>query len=422
MEYSRQFFKNGLTTLTVPMPQTEAVMMIAMVKVGSRNEKLAEQGLAHFIEHMAFKGGRIFKNAHQLSAAIDGVGGEINAFTTEEVTAYHIKIAREHLRLGLDVLSDLVIHPRFPAPELEREKGVIVEEINMYEDMPRYKAALEIGPLIYPNHPLGRSTAGTRQTITAFKRQNFLNFHRRFYTGTNITLILAGAVEVSDIEEVRKRFSSMPAGVPSKVTKPKEEQKKPAKVVVRRQSEQTHLVIGLRALKISDPRRHAYKVLTTALGGNMSSRLFFSIREKQGLGYYINANTQGFMDTGYLAISAGVDNRRFFQAVKSIIVELRDLKENKISPAELEKAKQYVIGKIKLGLEDSEEVAGFFASQQVLEGQIMTPQEMIEGVKRASVEDILLLSREIFQAKNLNLSVVGPVEDSPSISEILSEL
>lgn len=422
MKHHKHTLPNNLTILTVPMPHTEATMAMAMVHAGSRNEDLDEKGLAHFTEHMAFKGGKLFKKPKDVAISVDGIGGDFNAFTAEEVTAYYIRAAKEHIQLSLDVLADLVIHPRFPTDELEKEKGVIVEEINMYEDMPKYKAEIELGSLIYKDHPLGWNIAGEKKTVTAFNRQIFTRFHQKMYVGHNITVILAGAVNDQAVKEVEKRFKVLPAGRPESHQAPIEDQVKPAIHLVNKTSEQTHLAMGIRALGITDPRRYIYKVMSIILGGNMSSRLFLNIRERQGLSYYISASTQAFTDTGYLEVNAGVDNKRVLVAIKSIMHELALMRDKQVTKEELDRAKEFMIGRIKLSLEDSEQIARLLVSQQVLENTIQTPEEIITGIKAVTVNQIQKLMQEIFQAKNINLSLVGPNLEESRLQKILNEL
>lgn len=401
------------------MPQTEAIMAMAMVHVGSRNEDKIEKGLAHFTEHMAFKGGKKFKKPKDVAVAVDGVGGDFNAFTAEEITAYYIRAAKEQIKLSLDVLADLVIHPRFPTVELEKEKGVIVEEINMYEDMPRYKAEIELGSLIYKDHPLGWNTAGEKKTVTAFNRQTFTRFHQKMYVGKNIAVILAGSINDQAVKEVEKRFKILPTGEAESHRAPKEAQTKPEIYLNTRASEQTHLALGLRALSIADPRRYIYKLMSIILGGNMSSRLFLNIRERQGLSYYISALTQAYTDTGYLEINAGIDNKRVLLAVKSIIHELAKLRDKPVTKEELERAKEFMIGRIKLSLEDTEQIAKLFVSQQILEDAIQTPDQIIAGIRSVTAHQIQKLTQELFQAKNLNLSIVGPKIAEDDLEKIL---
>jgi len=422
MNYQKYTLPNKTTILTVPMPHTEATMAMAMVHAGSRNEDPVEKGLAHFTEHMAFKGGKLFKKPKDVAIAVDGIGGDFNAFTAEEVTAYYIRAAKEHIKLSLDVLADLVIHPRFPSDELEKEKGVIVEEINMYEDMPRYKAEIKLGSLIYKNHPLGWNTAGEKQTVTAFDRQTLSRFHEKMYVGHNITVILAGAVNDQAVKEVEKRFKVLPTGQAESHQAPIEDQTKPAVHLTNKTSEQTHLAMGIRALNITDPRRYIYKVMSIILGGNMSSRLFLNIRERQGLSYYISASTQAFTDTGYLEVNAGVDNKRVLVAIESIMHELVKIRDKQVTKEELDRAKEFMIGRIKLSLEDSEQIARLLVSQHILENTIQTPEQMIAGIKAVTVNQIQKLTQEVFQAKNVNLSLVGPEQNRDKVLAILSAI
>lgn len=393
---------------------------MAMVKSGSRNENPTEQGLAHFTEHMAFKGARHFKNTHDLSSAVDSVGADFNAYTAEEITGYYIKVAKEHIGLGLDVLTDLAIYPKFPSKEIEKEKGVIVEEINMYEDMPRSKAQLELGPILYPHHPLGWSIAGTKKTVNSLARQNFLNYHQQMYAGKNMTVILSGSFADADVSRVEREFKVIKAGQRSQVSPPITAQKMPQVKLITRSSEQTHVAMGIKALNLSDPRHFAYKVLSTILGGNMSSRLFINLRDRQGLCYYIHSSTQSYTDCGHLEIDAGFDNKRVEQAISSIGRELVAMRDLAISDRELTKGKDYLIGRIKLSLEDSEEVAEYFISQQVLEEKILTPEQAIEEIKSVTIKQVKEIAGEIFQPQNFNLSLVGPFKDKIKIIDILS--
>lgn len=396
--------------------------MLAMVKSGSRNETKTEKGLAHFCEHMVFKGGKKFKNAQSIASAIDNVGGELNAYTSEEITAYYVKVAKEFIETGLDVLEDLVIYPQFQEAEIEKEKGVIIEEINMYEDMPKSKAQMELAAIIYPHHPLGWPIAGEKKTILGINRDNFKQYHHKMYCGENLVVILAGAVKEQDWQKVEKRFSGVPLGQIATTEKPLENQIKPKPKITNKKSEQTHLAFGFRSIPLADPNRFAHKILAVILGGSMSSRLFVNLREKQGLCYYIQANTETFTDSGYFNIAAGVDNSRALIAIKSIIEEVAKISHREITDQELKKAKELMIGRMKLNLEDSEQIAEYFITQEVLENQIQTPIQVAEQIRSVSKKQIKKLAEKIFQAKQVNLSWVGPKQDEEKILDLLQNL
>lgn len=403
----------------VPLTSTEAVTTIVLMGVGSRYESNAQQGLAHFTEHMVFKGGRKFLTAQAVAQALDAVGGEFNAFTSEEFTGFYTKTDKQHLELGLDVLSDMVLHASFPAEELEKEKGVISEEINMYEDMPMRIVHHVLAHLVFGDTPVGRPILGTKESTGAFTRDDFVAYRQQFYNGSKCTIVIAGAINPTEGESlVSHFFDQLPAGnayMPAAAVF-----QGPTRVALdMRKSEQTHIALAIQALKLNDPRRYALRTLATILGGNMSSRLFVSVREEQGLCYYVRAHTDSMVDTGTIVISAGVDNNRLPLAISAIVNELQKLKNEPITEAELQRAKQYQHGRLLLGLEDSEDVAEYYGLQHVLEGRIESIDELEQGIKSVTVEQVLDLARQLFVSQNLRLAVSGPHENADSLDQLL---
>lgn len=413
--------KNGISLVVVPLSHTEAVTVTVLFGVGSRYESDAQRGLAHFTEHMVFKGGKAFPTPESISQAMDAVGGEFNAFTSQEYTGFYTKTASRHMRLGVELLADMLLHARIPENELEKEKGVIVEEINMYEDMPMRKVDLVLADLAFGDTPLGRPIAGTKKTVTAFTRQDFLRYREQFYMGTQCTIAIAGAASPEEAESLVERFfGAMPEGEPfypaPGALRPADQRVR----IERRDSEQTHLMLATSGYPLKHPRRYAYRVLGTILGGNMSSRLFVSVREKQGLCYYVRTHPDIYADCGLMVSSAGVDNARLPQVVAAIMAELRMIRAQPVSEDELERAKQYLLGRTMLYLEDSEQVAEFYGMQDLMEKEIEGLDEIEKGILAVSAEDVLAVARELLSEESLRLAVIGPHDDSQALEKLLT--
>lgn len=413
---------NGISLVMVPLDNLAAVTTVVLMGVGSRFESDAQQGLAHFVEHMVFKGARKYQSVQAVAQALDAVGGEFNAFTSQEFTGFYTKTAGEYLELGVDVLSDMVLHATFPETELSKEKGVIVEEINMYEDMPMRKVDQVLSNLVYGDTPLGRPIIGTKNTVMNFRREDFLSYRDQFYKGSQCTIVLAGALNPDEaLKLVERYFGDLPAGEPYR---PQPASIAPKNIGERvlleeKASEQTHLMLASPGYAIGNPSRHAYRVLATILGGNMSSRLFVSVREEQGLCYYVRANPDIYTDTGLLVVSAGVDNNRLNQAVQAIVKELSRLVQEKVGEEELRRAKQFLLGKTMLAMEDSEQVAEFYGMQDLLEKKIETLDNLEEKIKLVTAEEVQAIARELFQSMQLRLAVIGPHKDAQALDKLL---
>jgi len=412
---------NGISVVLIPLPGTAAVTSIVLMGVGSRYEADNQRGLAHFTEHMVFKGGRKFTTAQQIAQTLDAVGGEFNAFTAQEFTGFYTKTASNHLELGLDVLSDMVLHATIPEVELEKEKGVIIEEINMYEDMPMRKVDQVLSELVFGDTPLGRPIIGTKDSVTAFTRQDFAEYREKFYKGQQCTIVIAGAIQPEEtLSLVERYFAEMPAGEPYQPEKGVFQEKGERVIIEEKKSEQAHLMLAVKGYPLGHEKRYPYRVLATILGGNMSSRLFTSVREQQGLCYYVRATPDTYVDTGLLVASAGVDNYRLNLAVTAIIQEFQKLRDETVSAQELERAKQFLVGKMLLSLEDSEQVAEFYGMQQLLEGEIESTENMEKKTLAVTAEEIQEVAKELFVAENLRLAVIGPHTDKEGLDRLLT--
>ncbi len=415
-----RILSNGISVVSVPLPNTEAVTLMVFMGVGSRFERDDQQGLAHFTEHMVFKGGVRYKSTREISEALDAVGGEFNAYTSHEYTVFYTKTGAPYLTLGLDVISDMLLNATFPPAELEKEKGVIVEEINMYEDMPMRKVDQLLGELLFGDTGMGRPIIGTKESVTAFTDKDFHAYLKEKFVGSQCTIVVAGAVGGDEVaQQIESYFGNMPKGesykpAPAVMLTPESKVK-----IEHKTSEQSHLMLSLEAFPNTDPRRMALRVLATILGGNMSSRLFAHVREEQGLCYYVRAMTDTYVDAGFLVASAGVDNTRLTQAVKAIMDQLRLIKKEGITEAELTRAKQYLTGKTLLAMEDSESVAEYYAAQDRLEGKRETPAEVLKQLDDVTMADVRNVTNDLFVDETLRLAIIGPQEGKQQELEAL---
>jgi len=417
--YEKITLNNGLRLLTSEMPHTRSVSVVFFLGVGSRYETDAVAGVSHFIEHLCFKGTEKRRTAKEISEAVESVGGILNGGTDKELTTYWCRVTSEHFPLALDVLIDLLRGSRFAAEDIDRERQVIIEEINMSLDSPRQRVAMLIDETLWPGQALGRDIAGSRETITAITRQQILDFFSNAYLPNNTIISIAGDIDQKKIQDtVSKSLSgwksdNIPSGFPNKF-----KQQAPSLKIEFRETEQVQLCLAVPGFSYFDPDRFAVDLLSTILGEGMSSRLFTEIREQQGLAYDIHSFADHFSDSGAVIVYAGVDSSRVEAAVKAIIDQLSKIKED-ISDAELKKAKEMAKGRLLLSLESSRNVAAWLGAQELLTKRILTPDEVIALVEAVTVEDLKRVARALFHGEKLNLAVVGPVKKEESLSELL---
>ena len=421
MNYKKTNLPNGLRIITVPMKETQTATVFIMVGVGSRYEKDKEAGLSHFIEHMFFKGTEKRPTALSISEELDSVGGEYNAYTSKDSTGYYVKVDARHLELALDVVSDMYLHSKIDAVEIEKEKGTIIQELNMYEDTPVRNAGDVFEELIYSGNSLGREIIGDKKTIQDFQRKDFLNYITRFYTAGDTVICVAGKFNEKKIKtQIQKYFSKMPKGKKPSFEVFKEKQKKPELKIKFKKTDQTHLVLGVRSYDENHRDRFALSLLSVILGGNMSSRLFIEVREKRGLAYYVRSGVEAFKDCGYFSTSAGVEHKNIEKAIEIILEEYKKISENLVSERELQKAKDFIKGKSSMGLEASDEVAMFFIGQELRKKKIMKIEEIFAHIDKVKTSDVLRVARDIFQNKKLNLAIIGPHNNNAKIKKILA--
>lgn len=407
MQTERTTLENGSTLLLTPMADASSVTLLCAVPVGSRHETPAEAGLAHFFEHMAFKGGKKYRNARAVFEALDQYGAQSNAFTDTEVTAYYVKIAPKHLDVAIDVLADMLTEARFPQAEMEKEKGVVIEEHKMYWDMPDARADMQFGPLLFGRAAVGRPVIGEPATIKRFTGDDLRRW-RRHYGASRFMISAAGNLP----HGLAKRLTSAFAGLPKTAVLPTDPVSPwtdgPKWLTDERPGEQTQLVMGWPGIANRDDRRWAMRLLRTILGGYASSRLFTEVRERRGLCYTIRAVDQGYADTGILGITAGLDANRLTEAFSAIWGEVEKMASKPVPPAELDRAREYLKGSAAIGLEGTYSVAWWRADQWLSEGELYDLPHLYRHLDAVSAADIQKLAKELMVTAHLGVVLVGP--------------
>lgn len=422
MNFKRTVLPNGLRLLTIPMPSLESATVMVMVGAGSRYETKKNNGISHFLEHMAFKGTQKRPSALAISTLIDGIGGEFNAFTGKEVTGFYIKSSVSHVELTLDVLSDMLMHSKLDQKEIDKERGVILEEINMYEDMPMRKIGDIYENLLYGNTPMGWDIAGEKENIKKIQRKDFIDYMNNLYSASNITVAVAGGIKDAKIKDlVEKYFGSMKSFDTLRYEKVVEDQKKPAVLLKHKKTEQVHVAIGVRTVSVNSSQRYPLSVLAAILGGGMSSRLFHQVRERRGLAYYVRTSTEHHQDCGTIFSTAGLDPKRAKDAISVIVEEYAKIKDKKlgISRGELKKAKEFLKGHLVLDMEDSRSVAGFYAQQEILEKKIESISQVLDQIDRVNSVQAEETAWKYLAGSTLNLAVIGDFKDKSEFESLL---
>jgi predicted Zn-dependent peptidase len=411
--YKKTQLKNGLRVITVPVKNSKSVTVLILVGTGSKYETKDINGISHFLEHMFFKGTKKRPDTLNISETLDQIGGEYNAFTSKEVTGFWAKVDKKHTDIALDWISDMFLNSKFEEEEIQREKGVIVEELNMYLDTPMAYVSELFEDLLYKDQPAGWRIVGERENIMSFDRQKIVDYFKSHYSDKNTVICVAGDVPVRQIQEkVSKYFGKLEKrDLPSKEPVA-EKQSEPEVLIHNKKTDQTHFCLGVRAYNMFDPRRYALNLMSIILGGNMSSRLFISVRERNGLAYYVHTSFEDTTDAGYLVTQAGIKNDSLEKAVSLILKEYKNLKDKKITPKELKKAKDFLRGKMALSLDATDAQASFYAMQEVMGQKILTPEQKLKIVDKVTVNDIKKIAGDIFLTEKLNLAVIGPIEEN----------
>lgn len=421
LEIHKDKLENGLRVISAPLKNTKAVSLLVLVGTGSRYEEKANNGIAHFLEHMFFKGTNKRPTTLDIARELDSVGASYNAFTGEEYTGFFIRAESSHFDLALDILSDMLFNSKFEEIEITKEKGVILEEINMIKDLPQAYVEYVAKELLWGDEPLGRMITGLPETVSKFNRETFTSFYENFYQPQKMIVAVAGNISDNILTKIEKAFVFKDhQDIPS-YEKANDEQTKPALKIEFKKTDQAHFILGFRALKFSDPRREILKVLNNVMGGAMSSRLFTEVREKRGLCYYISSDFEEYRDTGFWAASAGVDIKRIDEALKVILEEFSKIKSREILAEELKRAKENLKGRMYLGLEESLNVAQSLAEEEMFLGKIKDPDEIAKEIDKVSQEEIQNLAHDIMKPEKLNLAMVGPFEEKERFEKILDK-
>jgi predicted Zn-dependent peptidase len=418
--YQLERLDNGLRILTAPMESAQSVTCAIMLAAGSRYETPETNGIAHFAEHMFFKGTERRPTARDISKEIDAIGGEFNAFTGKEYTGYYVKCAAESRDVALDVLVDMLRHSKFDPDEIEREKGVIVEEMNMYYDTPRDFIGGVYEELLYDDQPLGWDIIGRKETVRGATRDTFTSYVDHWYTPSRMVIGVGGKIGDGLHERVRELLGDM---AEAKTGEPEPVRLSPngdARVMLHtKTSDQAHICLGVHSYPLEHPDRYVLQVLATILGGGMSSRLFTEVRERRGLAYYVYGLNHSYTDAGSLYAQAGVDINRIDDAVKTVAAELSKIAEEEVPQDELEKAKSFAKGRFVLQLETSQGLIMFGLRREVLETRTPDPEEILAELDKVTAENVTRVAQDVIKQRGLNLAVIGPFDDAARFEQLL---
>jgi predicted Zn-dependent peptidase len=418
--FERRTLGNGLRVLTAPLDHAQSVACFVMLAAGSRYEHAENRGIAHFAEHMFFKGTERRPTSRDLTTIVDGIGGEFNAFTSKEYTGYYVRCAADDRDTALDVLLDMLRHSKFDPEEIEREKGVILEEMNMYVDTPRDHIGTVYETLMFGDNPLGWETLGTKETIRSATRDTFVDYVHEWYTPERMVVGVSGKVGEGlepMLEELLGDMSPNGDRRPSPAEPPRGAG--PHVSVYEKQADQAHLILGVPSYPVDHPDRYALQLLSTVLGGGMSSRLFVEVRERRGLAYYVHGLNHSYTDAGTLYAQAGVDLNRIDEAIETIVAELRRIVTDPVPADELEKARSFAKGRFVLGLESPHATIMFGLRRELLEGAAVEPEEVLAGLDAVTVDDVQRVAADIL-GKDLRLALIGPFEDAERFERLVA--
>ncbi len=418
--YELHKYDSGLRLISIPMEGTRTVTVLVLTGTGSKYETRDINGISHFLEHMMFKGTVKRPGNLDISRELDTIGAEYNAFTTKEWTGYYAKASSEKQDLIIDVISDIFLNSKLDERDITMEKGVIIEEINMYKDSPgRYVGDL-FEQLLYGDQPAGWDIAGDKETVSKLEKKDFVNYFNTHYIAKNTIVAVAGDIKPDEIKQkVAKYFENIRDGEQVKKLPVVEDQTEPKTLVHWKETDQSHFNLGFRSYNMFDEKKYALNLLSMILGGGMSSRLFQEVRVKRGLAYYVSTDTENYTDSGIFLIRAGVDTKRTTDAIEVVLEELRKVMKDGVTERELQEAKDHINGSIALFLEHSDNVASFYAHPILFENKVLTLEEKLDKINKVTLEDIKQVVSEVFDNKKLNLALIGPFKDPEPFKKIL---
>ncbi len=420
--YDLHTYPNGLRLITVPMESTKTVTVLVLVKTGSRYETREINGISHFLEHMMFKGTIKRPGSLDISQELDSIGADYNAFTSKEYTGYYVKCAADKIDIAMDVISDIFQNSKFEEKEMDKERGPIKEEINMYMDHPPRRVAEIFETLLYGNQPLGWDIGGDKNNIDKMRHVDLLKYFNDHYFAKNTVIIIAGNINPNEAKDkLEKYFNNVREGERAEPPVFKGDQSEPRLVVEYKKSDQTHINLGFLGYSRFHPKYEALELLAIILGGGMSSRLFVEIRENRGLAYRIRSGTTAYNETGNFITYAGLNNVNLIEGIKVILAEHKKLTFEQVTEKEIARVKDQIRGSFVIGLEQSDDQASFYGEQELLENKIETPEERLTKITAVTRKDIFEVAKDIFKPEKLNLAIIGPLEgDNKEIKDILN--
>ncbi len=409
--YKKTKLDNGVSIITHRMPGMQSAALGIWIKTGGRYEDYSNKGISHYLEHMLFKGTRHY-SCNQIKECIEGVGGSLNGFTSEEFTCYLVKLPARHLEAALDILSDMVINPSLDESEFTKEKTVILEEIKMYKDQPQSYVQDLLDGLLWPGHPLGEPIIGSEESVGRLGRDDVAVYQKKHYAPRNIVVSASGIVSHDWLtRHVKSRFSHLKDKNLNSFLQVNEQQDKPQLKVLAKDTEQSHLALGFHGFKRDHPMRYALGLLNIILGGNMSSRLFNEVREKRGLAYEIGSQARRFADTGAFMVHAGMDNQKCGNAVSLILKELYKTRSTLVTLDELRRAKEFYLGQLELMMEDTLDQMLWIGESTAALDKVYTLNEIIKGVRKSTRQDLKIVAGDIFKKEKLNVALIGPLKE-----------
>lgn len=421
MNYQQTTLKNGLNLVTSKMKDSPSVTVLVVVSTGSRYEDDNNNGISHFLEHMCFKGTSKRPTALHISRELDSIGSQNNAFTSQEFTGYYAKAHPRHLETIMDVVSDIYLNPVFDPNEIEKEKGVIIEEMNLYEDMPHRLVQDVFSETLYKDQPAGYWVIGTKENVLKVSQQDFIDYRNKHYVASGTTVFVAGDIDEEKVKDlVEKYFENISTSPKSECLPVVEKQTKPELLIKEKDTDQTHIVLGVKTFPGNDKRNTTLRVLNAVLGGGMSSRLFQKLREEMGVGYYVRSETDESTDHGVLSVSTGVDTNRVVEVVRAVMSEFKKIRDELVPESELKKAKDYIIGSTFLGLESSDSVAEYYAMQKIVSGEMITPSDFASHIEKVTPQDVMNLAKEIMTNDRLNMAAIGNIVNQEEIEKELA--
>lgn len=421
MSYIKKTLPNGLRIILAPLKDTATVTVMILAETGSEYEEKAQNGISHFLEHMCFKGTTKRPSSKIINSELDGLGAASNAFTNTDYTGFYAKAHADKTEQILDIISDIYLNSTFPEAEMEKEKGVVIEEINMYEDRPQSKVWDILGEAVFGDQPAGRTIIGTKETVSAITRDDLVRYYSAHYVPEGTVVVIGGKVDESIIPKIEAYFGNLPKSPKSFRQKIKDEQSEPKVSIFKKKSDQTHIVLSFRTgISRYDARAYGVGLLGSILGAGMSSRLFHVIREELGLAYYVSAGHSAELDYGMFSIGMGVSNSNVTKALEAIFAELRKIKNEIVPEQELRRVKDLRKGHLFLGLETSNDWADFYGFQEVYHDAILSPDELSAKRECVTSEEVQALACAIFKPERLTVAMVGPVENEKTVYDTIS--